>query len=136
MADLEVILDARPPAELLQRTECERCAERGRALEAVSHGNPPGLGHEPPTPQEIRWALDRLDEAERMLAPYGQLVTVGKGKRALTICPRCTNIGTDENPIPLVALLDAGETLDRATRRRLDIFDLRRRSERFQRRTA
>lgn len=116
MNELELILAAPPPDELLRRTECERCAARGRALEAVSHGNPPGVDHEPPTPAEIRWALDRLAEAEAANAPYGELVTVGAGRHAVTVCPRCTNVGADDDPIPLIARYPR---LDRATRRRI-----------------
>lgn len=83
-----------PPPETLLRTKCERCLERGERYErwASGHG----------TIEEIREAVNALEQARASRIPFGALVTLGHGRHKITVCPRCTNLGTREDPIPLI----------------------------------
>lgn len=100
------IPDLPPPPATLQVRECARCRERGERYERTAAGDG--------TITEIREAIDALEVARRLGLPFGDLVTVGAGRHRMRVCPRCTNVGSREEPIPLFHRYP-----DRASRRKL-----------------
>lgn len=86
--------DLPPPPETLLRTECERCKERGERYERAAAGNG--------TIDEIREAITALENAKALQLPFGVLVMLGHGRHKVKVCPRCTNVGTVADPVPLI----------------------------------